>query len=65
VSFMSSVVSGCTVLKVCFAPVMLVTVRPRVLIVKYEGKSYLDECHKKNIWPKGKRRKTRRFTVCT
>jgi hypothetical protein len=57
------VVLGCTVLKVCLLPVMLLTVRPRVL--KCEGKMCLDEYHKKNSWPKGKRRKTRCFTVST
>jgi len=46
-------------------PVILATVRPRVLILKYEGKRYSYECHKKNSWSKGKRRKTRNFTVCT
>jgi hypothetical protein len=63
VSFISSEVSLCAVLKqFTLLPVMLVTVRPQDLVLKCEGKRYLDECHKKNFWPKGERRKTRLFS---
>jgi hypothetical protein len=65
-SFISSVISGCTVMKhYALLPVMLVTVRPRDLSLKCDGERYLDERHKKNVWPKEKGEKTRRFRVCT